>query len=152
MGTIRIVQGDITTAKEPYICHQVNCSGAMNSGVARAIRQTWPIVYTRYKAWCAVMEDYLGENQYVPINETQTVINMFAQERFGYDGKRYTDYEAFAECLEEMDKNLPLDTSIAFPWKIASDRGGANWEIIKTMIIQILCKNDREIVFYKLGE
>ena len=51
-----------------------------------------------------------------------------------------------------MDKKISKDASIAFPWRIASDRGGANWEIIKTMIIQILCKNDREIVFYKLGD
>ena len=57
-----------------------------------------------------------------------------------------------ALCLEDMDKKIPKDASIAFPWRIASDRGGANWEIIKTMIIQILCKNDREIVFYKLGD
>lgn len=152
MATMRTVVGDITTAKENYICHQVNCAGAMNSGVARAVRLKWPIVYTRYKSWCAVMEDYLGENQYVPLETGQTVVNMFAQERYGYDGTRYTDYEAFAECLEDMNKKISKDASIAFPWRIASDRGGAHWEVIKAMITYILCKYDREVVFYKLGD
>lgn len=152
MATVKTVKGDLTTAKENYICHQVNCQGVMNSGVAKAIREKWSDVFIRYKGLCNIFDDHLGQCQLIKINENQHVINMFAQERYGYDGKRYTNYEAFAQCLETMNKNLPRDASIAFPWKIGSERGGANWEVISSMILNILGNYEREIVFYKLGD
>ena len=45
---IRYVKGDITESNCDIICHQVNCRGAMNSGVAKAIREKWPEVYEQY--------------------------------------------------------------------------------------------------------
>ena len=48
MAKIEIKIGDITNSKANYICHQVNCQGAMNSGVAKAIREKWPRVYKAY--------------------------------------------------------------------------------------------------------
>ena len=39
---------NLLEADVDYICHQVNCQGKMNSGVAKAIRERWPIVYTTY--------------------------------------------------------------------------------------------------------
>ena len=41
--------GDITESGADIICHQVNCMGAMNSGVAKAIRKKWPQVYNEYR-------------------------------------------------------------------------------------------------------
>lgn len=51
-----------------------------------------------------------------------------------------------------MNKNLPRDASIAFPFGIGCVRGGANWNIIEKMITEILGNYEREIVFYKLEE
>lgn len=36
---------NIITIQEGVIAHGVNCTGAMNSGVAKAIREKWPEVY-----------------------------------------------------------------------------------------------------------
>ena len=41
-------EGNILNSKADYICHQVNCRGAMNSGVAKTIRQEYPEVFTEY--------------------------------------------------------------------------------------------------------
>ena len=60
---IHYVQGDITKSDCDIICHQVNCQGVMNSGVAKAIREKWPEVYDNYKRWCdreEYKEDLLG--------------------------------------------------------------------------------------------
>ena len=41
--------GDLLTAPQKCIAHQVNCQGVMGSGVAKAIRNEYPKVYKEYK-------------------------------------------------------------------------------------------------------
>ena len=146
---IETIKGDITWSKADYICHQVNCQGKMNSGVAKAIRERWPKVYDFYlreninKSW----EHMLGHIQEVPVNETQSVINMFAQNYYGYDGRRYTSYDAFWTCLGEIRAQVPKGKTIAFPRYIGCARGGANWNVIYTMICEAL-DEDYNIEFW----
>lgn len=151
--SITFVKQDLTTSDAQYICHQVNCQGKMNSGVAKAIREKWPIVYTTYKQVCeeeiTIGEPHhnmLGDIMFVNVNDYEPktwpqapiVVNMFSQEHYGYDGKRYTSYDAFWSCLGHIRESIPKGSKIAFPYKIGSDRGGANWEVIYTMIIAAL--------------
>lgn len=158
---IEIIKGDITSSKADIICHQVNCQGAMNSGVAKAIRQKWPKVYTEYHK-CAKDIDIgfgdmqlswthmLGHIQSVLIPKDkgfQIVINMFAQNGYGYDGKRYTSYDAFWSCLGEIKKSVAPGATIAFPRYIGCVRGGAKWNIIYTMICEAL-DEDYNIEFW----
>lgn len=167
--SITIVNGDLLNSHCDYICHQVNCAGAMNSGVAKAIRDKWPIVYEEYMnnytmAVAKVsnpgdMYNYsrepsdvlLGTCQAVPINDHQFVINMFSQAGYGYDGERYTSYDAFYTCLERIAKTIPKGSSIAFPYLIGCCRGGANWNVIYEMIKQVL-SSDYDVFLYKLEE
>ena len=161
------IKGNLLDTECPYICHQVNCMGKMNSGVAKAIREKWPIVYYKYCEICEFWHTWarthcdkepvnkainalLGMAQLVPISETQTVINLFGQGIFGYDGNRYTSYDAFWTELGEIRKCVPIGSAIAFPKNVGSCRGGANWNVIKTMIAEALC--DYDIYIYELEE
>jgi hypothetical protein len=45
---------------------------------------------------------------------------------------------------------MPTWYSIAFPYKIGSDRGGASWDVIYAMICDVL--GDRDVTIYKLEE
>ena len=152
---IRIVQGDITEATEHTICHQVNCQGRMKSGVAAAIRKKWPRVYTDYKDWLEIFkkrnESPLGTNSLTFTDDGKLIVNMFAQDNYGYDGRRYTSYDAFWLCLNKIKYYAAKDTSIAFPYGIGCGLGGANWHIIYTMIEEVLSK-DYDITLYKLKE
>ena len=148
--------GNILDSGADIICHQVNCQGAMNSGVAKAIRQKWPKVYTEYKAKCdyeeATVNDLygqyenpidwseclLGDIQVVLVDENKAVINMFAQQYYGYDQKRYTSYDAFWYCLGRIKRIVNPEKTIAFPARIGCVRGGANWNVILTMIEEVL--------------
>ena len=148
--------GNILDSGADIICHQVNCQGAMNSGVAKAIRQKWPKVYTEYKAKCdyeeATVNDLygqyenpidwseclLGDIQVVLVDENKAVINMFAQQYYGYDQKRYTSYDAFWYCLGRIKRVINPEKTIAFPARIGCVRGGANWNVILTMIKEVL--------------
>lgn len=145
--------GNIIDSGADIICHQVNCQGAMNSGVAKAIRQKWPEVYTEYHQ-CAKdidigfgdmqlsWEHMFGHIQLVYLGEenghSKGVINMFAQEGYGYDGRRYTSYDAFWSCLGEIKKYITPGKTLAFPARIGCVRGGANWNVILTMISEVL--------------
>ena len=156
--------GNLLEAPVDYICHQVNCQGRMGSGIAKQIRERWPIVYEQYisgfKAiekesinWedeLDVSEVLLGRLQQIKVNDTQTVINMFAQQYYGYDGKRYTSYDAFWACLGGIRDSVPKGSKIGFPWQIGCGLGGANWEVIMTMIEEVLSE-DFEVYIYILG-
>ena len=163
----KIIFGNLLESDCEYICHQVNCQGRMGSGIAKQIRERWPIVYDKYVAAYKQREDevfrghygntlnvsetLLGHLQQVPINDEQTVINIFAQQSYGYDGKRYTSYDAFWNCLEEIKKQIPKGSKIGFPWGIGCGLGGGNWGVIYQMIIEVLNK-DYEVCFYRLEE
>ena len=100
---IRVINGDLLEADSTFICHQVNCRGVMGSGVAKAIRDKYPEVYTQYKRFCSQYKgDLLGRVQYVPDRYWEDCSQSVAQENFGYAGKCYTDYDALRKCLEEL--------------------------------------------------
>jgi O-acetyl-ADP-ribose deacetylase (regulator of RNase III) len=142
--------------------------GAMNSGVAKAIREKWPVVYNKYSELCeswnawaqalysdenpdlCVARALLGKTQMVQVEDNKAVINLFGQGSFGYDGKRYTSYDAFWLCLGEIREIVPIENTIAFPKYIGCCRGGANWSVIETMIAEAL--HDYEIYIYELEE
>lgn len=164
--SLHYVIGDLLDATQDYICHQVNCGGRMASGVAKAIRAKWPEVYYEYRAKYDEAEDFASNNKYEAIaadyllghiqtvnadNEGRYVINMFAQQTYGYDGCRYTSYDAFQQCLDEIKTFVDKGSSLAFPWKIGCGLGGANWEVIRTMITETLAA-DYEVWIYKLEE
>lgn len=114
----------------------------MKSGIAKAIRERYPKVYKEYKGYCDTKEKILGNIQLVPIeNNNRYIINLFGQSTFGYDGLRYTSYDAFEEGLRNINKIIPYGTTIGFPYGIGCVRGGANWNVILTMIDEILGQN-----------
>jgi O-acetyl-ADP-ribose deacetylase (regulator of RNase III) len=154
--SIKFCNGDLLESGCSLICHQVNCQGVMGSGIAKSIREKWPEVYSQYKHFCnehdrLACELYggyengpvgsdllLGKTQKVEINDKQAVINMFSQLAYGYDGNRYTSYDAFYNCLCEIILHAKLGSRIGFPHGIGSVRGGANWNIILKMIEEVL--------------
>lgn len=148
---VKIVNGNLLDATEDVICHQVNCLGVMGSGVAKAIKDTWPNVYRSYKEYCYDhgSKYLIGTCLLVPIKDgSQAVMNMFAQNNYGYNGNRFTSYDAFYKCLEFIKETVSRHCSIAFPYNIGSDRGGASWMVIYAMICDVL--GDRDVTIYKL--
>ena len=106
-----IENSDLTKSKADIICHQVNCKGKMSSCVAKAIMENFPTVYNMYTDICFNKQQVLDNVQIVCISDIerntlsdQYVANMFAQNRYGYDDARYTDYEAFYNCLEHIKR------------------------------------------------
>jgi hypothetical protein len=64
---------------------------------------------------------------------------------------RFTNYEAFWRGLIRLKEVLREDeTKIAFPYKIGSDRGGADWEVLKEMIKSVFKDTNKEIIICKI--
>ena len=144
--------GNLLDAPVDYICHQVNCQGRMGSGIAKQIRERWPAVYDFYITRLDMLKDKaLGHTQLVPVNDGKVIINMFAQQYYGYDGKRYTSYDAFWACLGGIRDSVPKGSKIGFPWGIGCGLGGANWEVISTMI-DVVLRDDYDVYIYCLRE
>lgn len=143
---IHYVKGNLLDSNCDYICHQVNCQGVMASGIAKQIRERWSWVFTSYHEYCMRCmtngESPLGNIWGVCIDpsdrNTRWVVNMFAQDTFGYTGKRFTSYDAFASCLEAMRDRLPKDKTIGFPKNIGCGLGGGDWNVISALIEDIL--------------
>lgn len=151
--------GNLLDAQTDVIAHQVNCQGVMGSGVAKQIREKWPNVYKAYRAECDPFTDLnkplLGNCQLVQVNDNQHVANLFGQKYYGRDGRRYTSYDAIYDALtnlavQMMDNGMK---SLAIPYKMSSDRGGADWDVILTMIKSPLVFGNTEITIeiWKLG-
>ena len=145
---VTVVKGNLLNASEKIIAHQVNCQKKMNSGVAKAIREKWPIVFEKYQK----AEPALGFVDFILIdNHYHYVANMYAQDNYGYDGKQYTNYDAFRQCCKkivEFCRNMTIKYTVAMPYKIASDRGGADWDKIMDILLEEF--TDIDLTLYKL--
>ena len=168
---INLYNGSILNAKTDFIMHQVNCQSVMGSGVAKVLRDFDEGIYNHYKIVSEHRKLHniplLGDNDYYWImnhNNQQCIVSMFAQDKYGYDGKQYTDYEAFRTCLrqfkaswsawvEDIDKNnnkILRRTSVALPYNIGCGRGGGDWEEIYSIIKEELI--DYNVELWRLEE
>jgi len=148
--------GDILKSGATYICHQVNCRGAMNSGLAKHIKNKYPKVYDEYKARVnkaksedSHLDDFglLGRVLAVDVEDC-TILNCFSQNYYGKDGKRYTDYVALQVCLNSIYSHLMPNERVAFPYRFGCGLGGGNWEVVKKMIAETF--NDKEVEIWRL--
>ena len=161
---VKIIDGDLLESGANIICHQVNCQGKMNSGVAKQIRLKYPEVYNRYAFLCNAHKDknaMLGTNQVIHTNDGTYIVNMFAQNNYGYDGKQYTSLEALRNCFEDIYSDFKFlkvgkgepgtkRFRLALPYGIGSVRGGAKWEDVYAIIEEVF--KDVEVELWRLDK
>lgn len=150
---IKKVVGDIFDCDADVILHQVNCQGVMGSGVAKQVKEKFPEVFNAYITLCNSYRRndnrcvLLGYSQCVQIhNCDRYIVNLFAQENYGYDGNCYTDYEALKECLRSVNSQF-VGKKIAIPYLMACHRGGGDWSVVSKMIEETL--TDCDVTLYE---
>ena len=128
--------GNLLDAQTTVIGHQVNCQGVMGSGVAKQIKEKWPGVFSHYQTRCRDLISPLGEAQLVKINDSQYIANVFGQFNYGTSGERYTSYDALDIAFHRLKYKMVENnlTSIAIPYKMSSDRGGADWDVVLALL------------------
>lgn len=148
---VKIIVGNLLEAKENILCHAVNCQRKMGSGVALAIRKEYPLAYEDYmnKTEGKIDKSLLGQVIITRVGDDKYVTHLFTQLYYGYDGDRYTSYDAMYDSLVKIkDVAKKHNKSVALPYGIGSVRGGADWEIVYKMIERVF--EDYEVAIYKL--
>lgn len=148
---VKIIDGNLLDATEEIIAHQVNCKGVMGSGVAKAIRNKYPRVYSEYKSLCQSKGSAMLGNTYMHVcNDGKRVIDIFGQDSYGWD-KQYTDVDALKDGLNQIFHYAHAKKiSAALPYGIGCGRGGADWNVVSPMIEALAEHHDVNVTLYKI--
>ena len=143
--------GDLLKTKYQYICHQVNCMGAMGAGVAKQIKALYPGVYEEYKLVCDEHRknpaELLGQNLGVRVNDDLAIINLFGQLEYS----RFhscTNLSALRSACIPVAANIPKHIEIAMPYRIGYGLAGGDWGAVMDMLAEVF--QDNNLVLYKL--
>lgn len=141
-------EGDMFTAPERMLLHGCNAQGVMGSGVAKAMRETYPGAYDAYVLAHRYQGLRLGEIVWYTCKaDGRTIANAITQDRYGRDGSRYVDYEAVGAAIARVNyfcvlSQLDLATSggvkidsVAMPL-IGAGLGGGDWKVISRIVEQ----------------
>lgn len=151
--------GNLLDAPQKVIAHQVNCQGKMGSGVAKAIRDKYPIVYEQYMSFYnwnlqKNMPPKMpgGQAAFIKVNDNREVVNLYGQVDYGYDGKRYTNYALLSLALNEMFYLLKEndDIEVAIPYNMGCDRGGADWHVVEALLEDFSNLYNIDVYIYSL--
>ena len=174
----KIVDGDLFNTECQVIAHQVNCIGVMGSGVAKEVKRLYPNAFKEYCSLVSSMDhqvlggcllvdcgdkyiaslfgqySYRGDNTYTS-GYVLPALNPGVNDSYYNESTpvRYTNYEGFYMSLTRLrtDMNKLGLKSVAFPYKIGSDRGGADWNVILSMINSVFSESDKEVIIYRLS-
>lgn len=139
-------KGNLLNSTCNIICHQVNCQGVMSAGIAKQIRDRFPLCYENYREFVKRngKEKCLGDVYFYQAWNDTIIANMFSQFHYLPRGMRHTDYDAFRSCCGYIKQFLNFDNfnsydhvrqiRIGFPYGIGCGLGGGDWEVIKGII------------------
>ena len=133
---MKIIEKDLTTVSSGVVLHQVNCQGKFASGVAGAIRKKYPEVYLSYMNFYQIHKNnLLGRFDDVDVNENLIIVNCFSQEFYGYDGRKYTDYDAIRKIFGNVYKKFG-DKEYFAPYLYGCGPGGGDWNVVSEIILE----------------
>ena len=141
---MNVIQQNILTVKAPaLICHQVNCQGVMNAGLAKQIKEKFPYSYHIFKRktnW------KLGDCQIVKMAIKDFYIAHLAGQYY-YGGQHAnTNYNGLTRALRTAsDFAHANDLKLYIPHQIGCGLAGGSWDTVKELILEntinpIICK------------
>jgi O-acetyl-ADP-ribose deacetylase (regulator of RNase III) len=142
--SIEFIKGNILEAfannDVGFIIQVVNCQGVQGAGLAKQIRDQYPVVYKEYKDFC---EEYGGNllGHYISVHVggksephyMKRVGNLFAQDLYGTH-KRQLNYGALANGFKHLRTITSEEEVIGIPYGIGCGLAGGSWEIVLEMI------------------
>jgi O-acetyl-ADP-ribose deacetylase (regulator of RNase III) len=150
VGTIDYKTGDLLQAEEVVIAHGCNTHGVMGAGVAKLVRQKYPLAYAAYREACLGNVFSLGSAQAIFPEQGRIVYNLATQKAPGPDATSWGIFLAFANMGEDM---INLDQYVVAIPRIGAGIGGLQWETQVVPAIQeaqIRCSRTFNVVVYDL--
>lgn len=133
---IEYINKDVTTVTTGIVAHGVNCQHAMNSGVAKAIRNRWPIVYEMYRSRPRG-KAMLGIIDMISVDPSDMlwVANCYTQVFYGRGGK-FADPDAIRSCLSGVAIYAKIYELPVYMPRIGCGLGGLDWKKDVSPIVQ----------------
>lgn len=133
---MKTVQEDIfnglQTGAIQVMMHVCNNAAVMGSGIAAAVKKNYPAAYDAYVNYGL---HNAGLNLGT-ISTSRPIINLHAQDGYGYTEIRYLNYEALYVSLTRArdwcEKNSI--TNVGVPYGMGANRAGGDWNIVCAMI------------------
>lgn len=137
---MKSVHGDLLSAFEKdyvnVIVHGCNCFCIMGAGIAKTIKQKYPIVYKKDLETEKGSKSKLGTINYVEIDRKTgpgIIINAYTQYEIGTPKHEIQmRYKAIESCFNEIYKKFP-DKRIGIP-KIGCGLAGLEWKLVRPII------------------
>lgn len=126
--TIEYVKGDLLSVTEGIIIHGCNTKGVMGAGVAKQIKDKYPMCFDIYSHSTKL----LGSISWYRHHTSLYVGNAITQEYYSTE-KRQVNYVAIAKVFDQVCQYGNTDLAIHFP-KIGAGLGGGDWNIIEELI------------------
>jgi O-acetyl-ADP-ribose deacetylase (regulator of RNase III) len=136
---INTLTGNLLHVKEGHIVHGCNAQGVMGSGVALAVKETYPQAYKDYSKHYDEGTLTLGAAYPVEVDSNLIVWNAITQNLYGTN-KRMVSYDAIQTCFQDINDFIFVSREIyTIPAKvhipyIGAGLGGGSWNIIKSII------------------
>lgn len=150
---MKIIEGDITEVKSGIIVHQVNTLGIMGGGLALQIKNKFPKAFTEYIKFLDEKKrvKILGLINIVDINNDLSICNLFGQSTINI-GMKNTSYDAIDTGLKSLSDYIESNNimkDVYFPYKMGSDLGGGNWNVVFEIIEQYF-PNHTLVIYRKM--
>lgn len=130
---MKLINGNLLSARTPFIMHGCNAQGVMGSGVAKALRDYNERIFRDYRR--AYETDGLKLGDVIPVDGGDwIVLNAITQEFYGRDGKRYASYDAITEAVLNTN-TLASGQAVAMPM-IGCGLGGLRWSVVKQILVE----------------
>ena len=141
------------------IAHSCNTYNVMGAGIADQIKYRYP---NAYSADCHAMmegDNVLGDYSFAVTDATQNkgIYNIYTQDKIG--GERAVNYEAFyvgltkvANNIEWQDKHDGKTSTFGLPYGISCGLAGGSWNVIFSMINDILVDRSFKTYIVKYHE
>ncbi len=146
---IEYIEKSVIDVEMGIVAHGVNCQGKMGSGVAKAIREKWPIVYEKYKKQ-STGAAMLGGCQLVTVNPDDSlhVANCYTQIYYGYGGGKYADANAVGRSMEAVGMFADIYNLPVFMPRIGCGLGGLDWDKDVLPIMEYVAEINNRVTFY----
>lgn len=156
---MKTITGDILALAEQgefdLIVHGCNCEGIMGAGLAKQIKENYPLAFEADKKSASrTPESKLGGITGVTVcsntdvNVVFTILNAYTQlkSRGSFRGETLVDYDAVRSVFKTIASNYP-NYRIAYP-KIGAGMAHGNWDTINTIIKEELDGLDHTLVIF----
>ncbi len=148
---IHEVRGDILLTSTQAIAHGVAPNDPMDGGLAKTLREVFPIMHKDFHHWCHVQHPKPGDAWLWKNQERVWIVNLLTQEG-GYGHGTRTGKASVAHvnhALHALKKIITKEklTSVSMP-RIGAGKGGLQWDEVLPLIQHQLGDLKAQIYIY----